>query len=412
MSESESDLEAVSPEAKIASEESEQSKLNISVNPQSTPVDHLLMQGIDLGASSIHIEPASSHARIRFRKGGLLSEHKYDGPPCRGLISIIKMRSHMDTERSGAPQNGVFSFVQNKLRYSIQASTFPCIHGEKVVLKILRSDALTALDNLGMGEGQIQSVNRLARRPGGLLLVAGPWSSGKTATLYSLAIQSSHAESHVITIEDPVEHRLPGISQGQVNVSAGLTYETGMRSILRQDPDVILVGEILDRATGKLVMDACLQAGRRVLSSVHTDTALEAIDWLLGLGLRADGVAHALSGVVVQRLLRTLCEQCKEPKKPGPKLLEQIGFPLDPDTNYFVGRGCETCAHTGYKGKTGCFEVVSITGEMRELIIKEAPAVLMKKALRKQGIETVRRAGIRKAAQGITSLREVVRVTT
>ena len=267
------------------------------------------------------------------------------------------------------------------------------------------------LGSLGMSDGQVQSVNRLARRPGGLLLVAGPWSSGKTATLYSLATQSSHLESHVITIEDPVEHRLPGISQGQVNVSAGLTYETGMRSILRQDPDVILVGEILEPATGKLVMDACLQAGRRVLSSVHTDTALEAIDWLLGLGLRADGVAHALSGVVVQRLLRRLCEKCKEPKRPGPKLLEQIGFPLDPETTFYVGKGCDACAHTGYKGKTGCFEVVAITGEMRELIIKEAPTVLMKKALRKQGVETVRRAGIRKAAQGLTSLREVVRVT-
>lgn len=388
-----------------------ETKLAISVNPQSTPVDHLLMQAIDLGASDIHIEPSSGHARIRLRKGGILEEHQYDGPPCRGLISIIKIRSHMDSERSGAPQNGVFSFTQNEVRYSIQASTFPCIHGEKAVLHILRSDALMTLGSLGMSDGQVQSVNRLARRPGGLLLVAGPWSSGKTATLYSLATESSHAESHVITIEDPVEHRLPGISQGQVNVSAGLTYETGMRSILRQDPDLILVGEILEPATGKLVMDACLQAGRRVLSSVHTDTALEAIDWLLRLGLRADGVAHALSGVVVQRLLRRLCKDCKEPKRPGPKLLEQIGFPLDPETTFYVGKGCETCAHTGYKGKTGCFEVVAITGEMRELIIKEAPAVLMKKALRKQGVETVRRAGIRKAAQGLTSLREVVRVT-
>lgn len=383
----------------------------ISVNPQSTPVDLLIMQAIDIGASDIHIEPAGSHARIRFRKGGLLEDHPYEGPPSRGLISIIKVRSHMDTQRTGAPQNGVFAFSQNELAYSIQASTYPCIHGEKAVLSVLRSDALMTLASLGMNDGQVQSVNRLARRPGGLLLVAGPWSSGKTATLYSLAVQCRHDESHVITIEDPVEHRLPGINQAQVNVSAGLTYETGMRAILRQDPDIILVGEILDHPTGKLVMDACLQAGRRVLSSVHTDTALEAIDWLLNLGLRADGVAHALSGVVVQRLLRKLCPHCKEPKKPGPKLTEQIGFPLDPDTTFYVGRGCDKCAHTGYKGKTGCFEVVSVTGEMRELIIKEAPTVLMKKALRKQGIETVRRAGIRKAAQGLTSLREVIRVT-
>ena len=406
---SDSDVEQEAIEA--AEPSAPEAKLSISVSPQSTPVDHLLMQAIDLGASDVHIEPASGHARIRLRKGGILEEHLYEGPPCRGLISIVKIRSHMDSERNGSPQNGVFAFTQNEVRYSIQASTYPCIHGEKAVLHILRSDALMTLGSLGMSDGQVQSVNRLARRPGGLLLVAGPWSSGKTATLYSLATQSSHMESHVITIEDPVEHRLPGISQGQVNVSAGLTYETGMRSILRQDPDVILVGEILEPATGKLVMDACLQAGRRVLSSVHTDTALEAIDWLLGLGLRADGVAHALSGVVVQRLLRKLCDKCKEPKRPGPKLVEQIGFTLDPDTTFYVGKGCEACAHTGYKGKTGCFEVVAITGEMRELIIKKAAPVLMKKALRKQGVETVRRAGIRKAAQGLTSLREVVRVT-
>lgn len=385
--------------------------LPIAVSSPSTPVDLILMQAIDMGASDVHLEPARHHARIRFRVGGVLHEQSYEGPPCRGLIAIVKVRSHMDSERRGCPQNGVFSFTQGDSRYSIQASTYPCIHGETAVLSILRSDSLLTLSSLGMNESQIQSTNRLARRPGGLLLIAGPWSAGKTATLYSLAMQCRHTESHVITIEDPVEHRLPGINQAQVNVSAGLTYETGMRSILRQDPDVILVGEILDKATGKLVMDACLQAGRRVLSSVHTDTALEAIEWLMALGLRPDAIGHALSGVVVQRLLRTLCEHCKEPKKPGPKLTEQVGFPLDGETTFYMGRGCEHCAQTGYKGRTGCFEVVSITAEMRELIIKEAAPVLMKKALRKQGVETVRRAGIRKAARGLTSLREVVRVT-
>ena len=215
----------------------------------------------------------------------------------------------------------------------------------------------------------------------------------------------------MVSIEDPVELELPGINQAQVNVHEGLNYANGMRSIIRQDADVILCGEILDLDTGRVVMDACLQAGLRVMSSVHCESALQAIQWLLDLGIRSDNLAHALSGIVVQRLLRKLCRECAEPKAPGNKLREQVGFPLNPDSEFFVGKGCETCNGTGYKGRTGVFEIVPISAEMRDLILKESPAVLLKKALRKQGIETVRRAGIKKAEAGETTVHEVVRVT-
>jgi type II secretory ATPase GspE/PulE/Tfp pilus assembly ATPase PilB-like protein len=322
-----------------------------------------------------------------------------------------KSKARLALRAIAHPQEGVFKHSSDQGEFSVRVSTYPCVPGEKVTLQLAPSNALLDFVSLGMTQAQAQSVTRLVRRQGSLLLVAGPWSSGKTATLYSLAQQFNQEAVNVVSIEDPVELELPGMNQAQVNTREGLGYANGMRSIIRQDADVILCGEILDLETGRVVMDACLQAGLRVMSSVHCESALQAIQWMRDLGIRSDNLSHALSGIIVQRLLRKLCSNCAEPKSPGNKLREQVGFPLNPDAEFYVGKGCEICNGTGYKGRTGVFEIVPISAEMRDLILKESPPVLLKKALRKQGIETVRRAGMKKAEAGITTVHEVVRVT-
>ena len=377
-----------------------------------TPGEQLLDDAVSKGASDIHLQPSGKDVLLRIRIGGILEDHPMpDGLSPFELMREYKSKARLDLRPSAHPEEGVFNHSTTNGSFSVRVSTYPCVPGEKVTLQLAPSNALLDFESLGMTQAQIQSVTRLSRRQGGLLLVAGPWSSGKTATLYSLAQQFNQDALNVVTIEDPVELELAGLNQAQVNRREGLTYADGMRSIIRQDADVILCGEILDLETGRVVMDACLQAGLRVMSSIHCESALQGIQWLLDIGIRSDNLAHALSGIIVQRLLRKLCSKCAEPKSPGNKLREQVGFPLNPDAEFYVGKGCEVCNGTGYKGRTGVFEIVPISAEMRELILKESPTVLLKKALRKQGIETVRRAGIKKAEAGTTTVHEVVRVT-
>ncbi len=377
-----------------------------------SPAEQLLDDAVAQGASDIHLQPSGSEVLLRIRIGGILENRDLpEGQSPFELMREYKSKARLALRALGHPQEGVFKHSSDQGEFSVRVSTYPCVPGEKVTLQLAPSKALLDFESLGMTQAQAQSVTRLVRRQGSLLLVAGPWSSGKTATLYSLAQQFNQEAVNVVSIEDPVELELPGMNQAQVNTREGLGYANGMRSIIRQDADVILCGEILDLETGRVVMDACLQAGLRVMSSVHCESALQAIQWMRDLGIRSDNLSHALSGIIVQRLLRKLCSNCAEPKSPGNKLREQVGFPLNPDAEFYVGKGCETCNGTGYKGRTGVFEIVPISAEMRDLILKESPPVLLKKALRKQGIETVRRAGMKKAEAGITTVHEVVRVT-
>ena len=377
-----------------------------------SPAEQLLDDAVAQGASDIHLQPSGSEVLLRIRIGGILEYRDLpEGQSPFELMREYKSKARLALRALAHPQEGVFKHSSDQGEFSVRVSTYPCVPGEKVTLQLAPSNALLDFVSLGMTQAQAQSVTRLVRRQGSLLLVAGPWSSGKTATLYSLAQQFNQEAVNVVSIEDPVELELPGMNQAQVNTREGLGYANGMRSIIRQDADVILCGEILDLETGRVVMDACLQAGLRVMSSVHCESALQAIQWMRDLGIRSDNLSHALSGIIVQRLLRKLCSNCAEPKSPGNKLREQVGFPLNPDAEFYVGKGCETCNGTGYKGRTGVFEIVPISAEMRDLILKESPPVLLKKALRKQGIETVRRAGMKKAEAGITTVHEVVRVT-
>ena len=377
-----------------------------------SPAEQLLDDAVAQGASDIHLQPSGSEVLLRIRIGGILEYRDLpEGQSPFELMREYKSKARLALRAIAHPQEGVFKHSSDQGEFSVRVSTYPCVPGEKVTLQLAPSNALLDFVSLGMTQAQAQSVTRLVRRQGSLLLVAGPWSSGKTATLYSLAQQFNQEAVNVVSIEDPVELELPGMNQAQVNTREGLGYANGMRSIIRQDADVILCGEILDLETGRVVMDACLQAGLRVMSSVHCESALQAIQWMRDLGIRSDNLSHALSGIIVQRLLRKLCSNCAEPKSPGNKLREQVGFPLNPDAEFYVGKGCEICNGTGYKGRTGVFEIVPISAEMRDLILKESPPVLLKKALRKQGIETVRRAGMKKAEAGITTVHEVVRVT-
>jgi len=259
---------------------------------------------------------------------------------------------------------------------------------------------------------QIESLNQLTSIPAGMTLITGPWSSGKTLTLYVLADELNQAGLNVVSLEDPIELELPGVTQTQVSPRNGLTFPSGMRAILRQDPDIIVLGEIQDLEEATIATDACIQGRHRVIAGLHTSTVIDGFRWLIDAGLHTNTIASAVSGIVVQRLVNRVCDNCKENVSISPQLVESVGFPIPATGPWMKGRGCETCNNTGYRGKTGIFEVVPVNEAMQEVIRKDPTPLLLKKALRTQRVPSLRRMGIRKAELGITTVDEVVRVTT
>jgi type IV pilus assembly protein PilB len=378
-------------------------------------VDMILREGVGQGASDIHIEPQTTDVVIRFRVDGQLRDvmtvPKIAGP---SLASRLKIMAGLDISERRRPQDGRARFVTGGENVDIRMSTLPALPGESIVMRLLpRAKDLPPLARVGLKEDQLESLLAAVRQPQGLVLITGPTGSGKTSTLYSTLLAVRSREKHVITLEDPVEIGLAGITQVGVSEKAGLTFAAGLRSILRQDPDVILVGEVRDSETARLALQASL-TGHLVLTTLHTNDAIGAVARLLDMGAEPFLVASALSLVVAQRLVRKPCLQCRAPYEPSPRVVEALGLvPEDLAAGTpMMGKGCHTCRETGFRGRTGIFEVLSINDAIRTAMTSGAGERALAEAAKQARSLSMRQSGIAAALAGDTILDEVLRVTS
>jgi len=377
--------------------------------------DLIMMQAIHDRASDIHLEPDEKNLRVRFRIDGYLFETltlpKAIHP---ALTSRIKILAEMDIAETRLPQDGNFNVRMENRGFEIRVSTFPTIYGENVVLRLLdQTSPLLSLEDLGFSEEMLQQFRQLLRRTNGIILVTGPTGSGKTTTLYACLNLINSTEKNIITIEDPVEYRLPLIRQTQVNPKAGITFATGLRSILRQDPDVIMVGEIRDLETSEIAIQAAL-TGHLVLSTLHTNDAPEAITRLMDIGVEPYLISSSLIGVLAQRLVRKICPHCKIPiplEKEVLKEFEEILPNSSPPTTIFRGKGCKQCKQSGYLGRTGIFELLVVNEKIKRLISEKASIQMIREVAREElGLKSLREDGLLKVLKGITTINEVDRV--
>ncbi|MEZ4296706.1 MAG: GspE/PulE family protein [Polyangiaceae bacterium] len=376
-------------------------------------LDHLVRRAFAVGASDIHIEPKSDALRVRFRIDGVMvAQGSLPAELSAPLTSRVKVLGRMDMTERRLPQDGQFTLdIGGPSPVHLRASTFPAIHGESVVLRLLLSHRLIKLDELGLFEEDIDTGQRLASQSSGLILVCGPTGSGKTSTLYSLLQLMDTTELSIVTLEDPIEIELPDITQGQTNVRQGFTFAAGLRAILRQDPDVILVGEMRDPETAQIALQASL-TGHLVLSTLHTADVVETVARLVDLGAEAWIVANALLGVIAQRLVRVLCKECAEPYPLPASITGDDGEDLIAEgTTVKRAKGCGKCHNTGYRGRTGVFEVLELDDDLRDAVKSRSNKRVYRDLARKAGLVPLREAGLRKVKEGVTSLDEVLRVT-
>lgn len=374
-------------------------------------VDKLIHAGINSRASDIHLEPHSPEMRVRFRIDGML--HDITTVPRdieATLLSRIKVMADMDISEHRRPQDGHISLKLHEKDYDLRIASTSTIAGEKLVIRILdKTGMLLGLKELGLSVRDQEVFKSLISRPYGIILATGPTGAGKTTTLYAVLNQIDTLGKNVVTIEDPVEYKLEGINQTQVNPAAEITFATGLRSILRQDPDIIMVGEIRDSDTANIAIHAAL-TGHLVLSTLHTNDAASAITRLIDMGVEPFLVSSALIGVVAQRLLRTICPECKEQYQASEEVLKEAGLENYQGTRtFFRGRGCEHCMHTAYRGRTGVFEVMKVSDKIRALILEKQPAAKIKEVCLQEGMTTLKDAALEKATQGITTLEEIKR---
>jgi type IV pilus assembly protein PilB len=383
--------------------------------PAARMLDLVMIQAIRDRASDIHFEPDEKALGVRFRIDGFLYESltlpKQIHP---ALTSRIKILAEMDIAETRLPQDGNFNVKLEKRGFEIRVSTFPTIYGENVVLRILdQTSPLLKLDDLGFSEEVLNHFKQLIRKSSGIVLVTGPTGSGKTTTLYALLNMINSKEKNIITIEDPVEYRLALIRQTQINPKAGINFATGLRSILRQDPDIIMIGEIRDLDTSEIAMQAAL-TGHLVLSTLHTNDAPEAISRLVDIGVESYLISSSVMGILAQRLVRTICPDCKVPYQVDPKVMKDLGEDVlksKGSLTLYRGKGCKNCKQSGYRGRTGIFELLLVNEEIKRLISEKASTQVIREVAKKTGgMVFLRSDGLRKVMQGITTLDEVDRV--
>jgi type II secretion system protein E len=376
-------------------------------------VNLIIHQAVQERASDIHIEPFERELRVRYRIDGVLRE--VQAPPKRlhpAIVSRIKILADMNIAERRLPQDGRIQLRVSGRRIDIRVSTIPTLYGESVVMRILdKSMGLLTLEELGMQDQALEQFRRLISVPHGMILVTGPTGSGKSTSLYAALMEIYSVEKKIITIEDPVEYQLPGVNQIQVRPNIGLTFASGLRHIVRQDPDVIMVGEIRDPETADIAINAAL-TGHLVFSTLHTNDAAGAITRLLDMGVEPYLVASTLIGSIAQRLVRRICTKCKTPTTVRPEYLRQIGLTPE-DLNgrtLYAGAGCEECGRTGYKGRIGVFEMLTIDDEIRRMIVERASATVIKQYAVSKGMTTLLGDGREKVLEGISTVDEVLRV--
>ncbi len=385
-----------------------------SAGPIVRIVETILQQAWQEQASDIHIEPWEDLTRLRYRIDGSLVEiNQIDKALHPGIVSRIKIMADLDISERRLPQDGSIRYQMDHADpLDLRVSTIPTIAGEKVVIRLLnQSGALSTVDELGMDEQVAASYERLLKYPYGMLLVCGPTGSGKSTTLY-IALQILNRPDHnIMTIEDPVEYRVEGVNQVQINTRAGVSFANILRSVVRQDPNIIMIGEVRDSDTADIAVRSAL-TGHLVLSTLHTNDAPGAVTRLIDMGVEPYLVASSVIGVLSQRLVRKVCDSCAEEYEAGPHHPHVLALGLEPGTYRFRrGRGCARCHNTGYRGRTGLFELMPITEGLRELIVKTSPTNLIRRQALDEGMVSLADDGIRKVLEGTTTVEEVLRVT-
>jgi len=377
-------------------------------------VNHIISQSIKARASDIHVEPYQESFKVRYRVDGIL----YDllTPPKwiqASLISRIKVMAQMNIAEKRLPQDGRMDLKIGNQEIDVRVSTIPTSFGERVVMRLLnKTSSLIRLADLGIDADMLVEVKKLVSSPNGMILMTGPTGSGKTTTLYAVLSSINSPDINIITIEDPIEYQINGISQIQVNPKIDLTFARGLRSIVRQDPDVVLVGEIRDHETAEIAVQSAL-TGHLVFSTLHTNDSAGAITRLVDIGIEPFLISSSVIAIAAQRLVRVLCEHCKEAHHPDESLLGAIGISSQAthDTQIFRAVGCEQCFHTGYRGRIGIFELLLMNQKMKSLILKSHDASRIMDEALKLNMVTLRDDGIKKVLNGVTTIEEVLRVT-
>jgi type IV pilus assembly protein PilB len=377
-------------------------------------VNLLITQAIQDRASDIHIEPTERDLRVRFRIDGVLHEIMRSPKNIQsGVISRLKIMSDINIAERRIPQDGRLSVTVNQKKIDLRVATLPTVWGEKVVMRVLdNSTAMLRLSDLGFRDENYERYAVSFTKPYGMILVTGPTGSGKSTTLYATLNIVSKPEINVITVEDPVEYRIPGINQVQTNTKAGLTFASALRSILRSDPDVVLIGEVRDHETAQIAIEAAL-TGHLVLSTLHTNDAPSAITRLVEMGIEPFLVGSALDCILAQRLARRLCSKCREAYTPEAETLRQARFPWqesEPLPTLYRAVGCSACAKTGYKGRLALHEVMPVSEDIERLAVERASAAVIGQVAREQGMKTLRDDGMAKVLDGVTTLEEILRV--
>jgi len=377
-------------------------------------VNQILTEAIELRATDVHIEPFENQLRLRYRIDGVLQETNVPASIRRyhaAIVSRLKILSHLDIAEKRLPQDGRIKLKIAGREIDVRVSIIPMIHGEAVVLRILdRGDAVLGTEHVGMAKRDREQFDKILDMPHGIVLVTGPTGSGKTTTLYAALSKINDIERKIITVEDPVEYQLRGVNQIQVNTKSGLTFGAGLRAILRHDPDVVLVGEIRDKETAEIAVQASL-TGHLVFSTLHTNDAPGAATRLIDMGIEPYLVASSLEVVVAQRLVRVICKECKQvmPESEA-KLIREEFKDLVPPVLY-KGAGCRNCQETGYRGRQGIFEMMTISNEIRSMILERAPSHHLRQVAVKEGMVSLREDGWRIVRDGRTTVEEVIRNT-
>ena len=375
-------------------------------------VNLLISQAIERGASDVHIEPFEGVLKVRYRIDGILQD--VESPPKRlqdAIISRVKIMSKLNIAERRLPQDGRIKLKVSGRDIDLRVSTIPTLSGESVVMRILDSATLVlSLEKLGFSPGILRQFESLVRRPYGIVLVTGPTGSGKTTTLYAALDKINSPDKKIITIEDPVEYNLKGINQIQVKPAIGLTFANGLRSIVRQDPDIIMIGEIRDPETAEIAIQSAL-TGHLVFSTIHTNDAAGGITRLLDMGMENYLLASSIMGILAQRLVRVNCQSCKRGEQTSPELLQEAGLPATEPFVAYEGTGCEACDQTGYRGRIGIFELLPVDEDIRVPILEKTSSNIIKQQAVSKGMVTLRADGLEKVRAGLTSIAEVLRVT-
>jgi type IV pilus assembly protein PilB len=401
-------------------EESAEVELGVDAGPEEAPivkvVGAILQRAVGERASDIHVEPRAKELTVRLRVDGVLREvmsvpSKLQG----GVVARFKILANLDIAERRVPQDGRFSVRSGGQKIDLRAATLPTVFGEKVVLRLLDTSSVEAnLTKLGFAGRDLERFEEVYRRPYGTVLVTGPTGSGKSTTLYATLTELNTPEKNIITVEDPVEYRMRGINQIQVNPKAGLTFASGLRSILRADPDVVMIGEIRDYETAKISVEAAL-TGHMVLATLHTNDAPAAITRLTDMGVEPFLTASAVDCVIAQRLARRLCERCKAPVEIEGELLEAMGFPFKllpegEEPSFHKSVGCDRCGGTGYRGRVGIYELMVVDEQIKEMVLHRASAGEIGRVAEQEGsMVRLREDGLLKAAKGMTTIEEVLR---